>query len=171
MRSRAGGETSAICIGPVPLGPPVAGGVGATVAVMTLVAPAYALADPSLLLAITRTRMLKPTSAATTRYVLLVALGITLQFEGIAAATASAGQRSQRYAIVIGQPDQVPFVAVSVLCRTGVPRMLGAALFCGTTCDCAEPVMGNRAAASATTAASGNASRSARWARLPFPLE
>jgi hypothetical protein len=104
-------------------------------------------------------------------YVLLIAPEIALQFEGVAAATASAGQRSQRYTNAVGTPDQVPFVAVSVLPKTGVPRMLGFPVFVGTTCDCAEPTTGNSAAASATTATSGNASHSARRARMPLTLE
>src|SRR5450759_1012972 len=168
MRSRAGDETCAICIRPVPLGQPVAGDVGA--AVTMLVALDTALADPSVLLAVTRTRMRKPTSAASTRYVLLVALGIASQFEPFAAPP-SFGQRSQPYANVVGESDQVPFEAVSVSPSTGVPRMFGPPVFVGAVCDCAEPAAGSSAAASPTTATSGNTSRSARRARMPFPLK
>jgi hypothetical protein len=99
-----------------------------------LVALETALGDPSVLLAVTRTRMRKPTSAFCTWYALLIALGITPQFEP-SGALPSFGQRSQRYANVVGEPDQVPFVAVNVLFSTGVPRMLGAPVFVGAVCD------------------------------------
>jgi hypothetical protein len=144
------------------------GDVGAAVTV--LVALETALTDPSVLLAVTRTRMRKPASAVPSTYALVVALGITPQFEP-STAPPSFGQRSQRYANVVGEPDQVPFEAVSVLPSTGVPRMPGAAVFAGAVCACAEPTAGSNAAVSPATAISGTANHSVRWTRKLSSME
>jgi hypothetical protein len=49
--------------------------------------------------------------------------------------------RSQAYVYVIGvDPDQVPFVAVSVDPTLGVPAIWGSALFCGAVAAVTIPV-------------------------------
>ena len=67
MRSRAGEETCAICIGPVPLGQPVAGGVG--VAVTTAVGTDVADVAPAEFFAVTLTRSVLPASTDFSAYV------------------------------------------------------------------------------------------------------
>ena len=67
IRSRAGGLTEATVTGPVPVGQPLFDGGGAWAAATAVVRSDWAEPVPSAFRAITRTRRVRPASAATIR--------------------------------------------------------------------------------------------------------
>jgi len=92
------------------------------------------VAEPSALLAVTRTRRRFPTSAVPTTYADVVAPEIAAQSEP-SGLPPEVGQRTHWYANVIGDvPDQSPCDVVSVAPCVAVPLMLGSAVFFGAAC-------------------------------------
>jgi hypothetical protein len=126
IRSRAGGVRSAILIGPVPVGQPVAGGAGAVVT--TADGADVTAFDPLAFVPVTLTRSVLPASAVTTVYVLWVALAMLTHAPPVAS------QRDQRYANVMPVPVYVPGFAVSDSPTTAEPEIVGGAVFGGPAC-------------------------------------
>ena len=88
-----------------------------------------AVAEPSPLVAVTRTRRRRPTSALATTYLEVLAPPIVAQSDP-SEAPPSAPQRTHWYANVIGlAPAQVPAPAVSVCPCCAVPEIVGSAVF------------------------------------------
>ena len=120
--SRSGSETFAIGIGALPL-QPVAGAVATR---MTAVGTEVAATEPSLLRAVTRERIVLPTSTFFSTYVLSLAPLIAEQLPPFSS------QRRHEYAYVIGAvPVHVPLLVVSDLPSSGVPETAGGDWFDG----------------------------------------
>src|SRR5205085_5830766 len=92
---------------------------------ITLVGLEFAIAWPSAFVAVTTTRAVWSTSAATRMYIFFVAVAMSTQLDP------SALQRCHWYENEVGLFVQIPFCAVSVLPCSGVPAMVGWLVFTG----------------------------------------
>jgi hypothetical protein len=101
---------------------------GAAFEATTAVGSERAFVAPSALTAVTRTRMVRPSSAPTSRYVRSVSLRMLTQSLPLA------WQRCHWYWNVVGLFCQVPFCAVSVSPTRGVPVIVGGSMLTGATC-------------------------------------
>ena len=82
--------------------------------------------EPTELVAVTTTRIVRPPSAATSRYLLALAPGISTQ------APPEASQRRHWYVYEIGvEPVQVPFDVLMLFPTMAGPVMAGRAVFLG----------------------------------------
>jgi hypothetical protein len=107
-------------VDPVAVAVPIVGAPG-TVAATEAVEFEFALEDPATFVAVTTQRIVLPTSAATSVYVLDVAplIGVVT--------------RCHWYVYVgVGMPDQVPVVQLKVCPNVAVPETTGATVFAGT---------------------------------------
>lgn len=104
---------------------------------MTSVGFEVDVAEPSSLVAVTRTRSRKPASACRATYVLSAAFVMRVQLDASGAPRPS--QRNHRYANVIGVvPDHDPRDARCTAPTRGVPVMLGSPVAVGATCTAAD---------------------------------
>jgi hypothetical protein len=114
---------------PVPLLVPVSvPGVSRFVlgASRTPVGADVAAAEPALLVAVTTTRNVDPASELTVVYVLPVSPGTSAH-----APPVESHRRHWRANAIVGVPDQVPSLALSVWPTVSVPEMVGAPVFDG----------------------------------------
>ncbi len=148
--------------------PEIVGGdvfFGANAATTIAVAFDTATPLPSALVAVTRTRIVKPTSALRSRWLFVVAPAIAAQFDPFPFPP-FAGQRSHWKAKLVGLFDQVPVVAVSVSPWTAEPEIFGSAVFTGFACDRADPKVGtSNTTAIPTTVTDSKPSHKARLDR------
>src|SRR5213076_1575259 len=121
ISSRAGGETTLTSTGPVPVaGQPLTLVGGVTFFCTTAVGTDVAWLDPSEFFAVTRTRIVLPTSTPFSVYVLSLAPPMFEQLPPVAS------QRRHWYAKLIGAvPFHWPGLAVTTLPSCGVPEMVG----------------------------------------------
>src|SRR5581483_3047809 len=141
----------AVSVWPALAAPAIVGGdvfFGLSPLATTPVAAETAFAEPSPFVAVTDTRIVRPTSSRTSLYAWFVAFEMFEHFPP------SDLHRCQRYAKEIGvDPDQLPLAAVSVSPSFGVPEIVGSEVLAGAAfrAPCAPaPERSTAAAISAT---------------------